>query len=322
MDTRTRNKLFPLVGGMTAAATAAGGMAAVAHVAPAGAADSSATSALGPATPAGEAGVLESCSAYFGYGKDDAALGLVEFDVADVNGADGADHGVDMDGDGDTDVVLVVEFDEAGTIECVPEELTEDMWDDEHGGDEGEIPPYPGPGHYVYPSVNIPRDGDQPLSAGFRVTGIPGEHTLVSPEDYHELDDVFLNIEDLFFDGVMDPRVPAFLEAELGAPAADAFVAAFEACTSGGDPDFTDTDLIDALLRLEEHTGIETLPGDPTTGDCFDVEILSAFGSLYRGLWESVDYVEPIRLSVPEDPAAPTPPPAAAPVTAAPTFTG
>ncbi|MGK2950668.1 MAG: hypothetical protein ACSLFP_19010 [Acidimicrobiales bacterium] len=321
MDTRTRNKLYPLVGGMTAAATAAGGMAAVAHMAPAGAEASSAATTLGAASVQG-AGAMESCSAYFGYGKADSALGLVEFDVADVNGADGADHGVDMDGDGDTDVVLVVEYEEAGEIECVPEELTEAMWDDEWAGDPAELPAFPGPGHYVYPSVNLPSEGDQPLSVGFRVTGIPGEHTLVSPEDYHELDDLFLDIEALFFDGILDPRVPAFLEAEVGTAASAAFVAAFDGCIDGPVPDLTGTDLRDALVRLDELTGFEQVPGDPEDTDCFDVAILNAFGSFYLSVWDSVDYVEEIRLSVPEAPPAPTPPPAAAPVTAAPTFTG
>ncbi|MGK2950671.1 MAG: hypothetical protein ACSLFP_19025 [Acidimicrobiales bacterium] len=322
MQTRTRNKLLPLVGGMTAAATAAGGMAAVAHVVPAGA---DVTSAVGAAGVTG-AGMLESCSAYFGYGKEDAAMGLVEFDVADVNGADGADHGVDMDGDGDTDVVLVVEYEMAGTIECVPFELTEEMWDAEIGESGAELPAYPGPGHYVYPTLNLPLEDetvDPVVAVGFRVSGTPAEHTLVSPEGYHELDELFLDSGALLEDGILDPRIPAFIEAEVGAAATAAYVAAFEACYAGGPaPDLTGDDLQVALQRLDDLGGFEVVTGDPADNNCFLVGILNALGSLILAIVESVDYVEPIRLSAPEEPGAPTPPPAAAPVTAAPSFTG
>ena len=74
LHARTRRNLAPVVGGLTAVATATGAFAAVAHVAPAGAGQDSATPALGAAGLAG-AGTFESCEAYFGYGKSEEALG-------------------------------------------------------------------------------------------------------------------------------------------------------------------------------------------------------------------------------------------------------
>ena len=90
MDVRTRTrKLVPVVGGMTAAATAIGGLAAVAEMAPVGATPDGASAELGVAGIVG-AGVFESCDAYFGFGKDEGVLGVVAFDVADVTGPTGS----------------------------------------------------------------------------------------------------------------------------------------------------------------------------------------------------------------------------------------
>ena len=156
MNVRTRRALVPRVGGLTAAATGAAAMGPVAHLATAGAEQSGASLPMGTAGVTG-AGAFESCSAYFGFGKGEGVLGLVEFDVADVNGADPADHAVPAD----TGVVLVLENTEGALLECTPFEVTEQQWIDEFE-EVPELPGYPGPGHYAYPSVNF-----HPILDGF-----------------------------------------------------------------------------------------------------------------------------------------------------------
>lgn len=321
MDTRTRSKLTPLVGGITAAATAAGGMAAVAHVAPAGAADSSATSALGAASLQG-AGVMESCSAYFGYGKEQGAAALVEFDVVDVSGDDdGTDHAVEVD----TDVVLVLENESGELLECVPEQVTEAEWIDSHGDDDLS-PPFPGPGHYAFPSLALeqgPEDFGPVTSVGFRVVGIPALHDLVDPLGVKELVDPFLPPFDVFLGDLIDQRVLDLLDTEVGPAAAAAFEEAIIDCNAEEPIDTTDPDLLAAARLLAERIGED--PDELTEVDCFAVGFLHVLTSLNRGIADSTSYVEVISLSAPVAPAPPaTPPapPAAAPVTAAPTFTG
>ena len=314
---RARRNLTPMVGGLTAVATATGVFAPVAQVAPAGAQTDGASAALGAAGLAG-AGAFESCSAYFGYGKDAGMIGIVDFDVADVNGDDPTAHDVDSD----TQVLLVLEHEEGDTLECVAAELTEEEWDDEYGDDPA-MPPYPGPGHFTYPTVNLDPviDGfGQVVAVGFRVSDIPGDHTLVSPEGVQPLDDMFLDPDEVFASEIIDERVMAHIAAEAGATAADAYEAALVECDGAGEINETAPDLLagaDALLEVFQ-------PGsEPFTDvDCLDVDALHAIASYVLGVHASVEYVEDIRLSVPEAPTPPAAPPAAMPTTAAPTFTG
>lgn len=312
---RTRRNLTPVVGGMTAVATAAGVVAPVAQLAPAGAQTDSASPALAAAGLAG-AGAFESCSAYFGYGKDAGFIGIVDFDVADVNGDDATAHDVDDD----TQVLLVMENEESDTLECVAAEVTEEEWADEHGGDPA-APAWPGPGHFTYPSVNLAPviDGfGQVVTVGFRVSEIPDEHTLVSPEGVQPLDDMFLDPDEVAFSEIIDPEVLAFLTGEVGATAADAYEAALIECDGAEEINPTDADLLAAANALVDIFS----PDDEITDiDCFEVDILQAISSYYLSLLRSVAYVEDIRLSVPEAPS-PVEPPAALPAAAAPTFTG
>lgn len=326
MDVRTRTrKLVPVVGSMAAAATAIGGLAAVAQVAPVSAEPSGPAVALGFAGLA-SAGLFEPCDAYFGFGKDEGVLGVVEFDVADVNGADGVGHAVPDD----VQVVLVLENEGGDVLECEPFEVTEEQWDE---GFEGEIPPppYPGPGHYAYPSVNLEpfigddEDGDDDfglvVQAGFRVARIPGAHTLVSPEGVKDLRVIHLNPDDLFSGEIIDQRVLDAIAAGVSPEAADAFEAAI---FCGDDYEEEDALLLAGFNFLLGLLGEGPLP----EVSCFEVDLMHALASLHLSALETADYVENIRLSVPE-PTTPTPMPtppaaprAAQAVTAVPQFTG
>ncbi len=314
MDTRGQagRKIIPVVGGVTAAATAIGAWAPAVQLA--SAQPDGASAAVG-ATGALGAGTFEACSAYFGWGKDAGVLEVVEFDVADQNGDDGVDHAVPDD----VQVVLVLETEEGGTIECTPEEVTEDQWNDEYDEDPN-LPAWPGPGHYAYPSVNLQDQIEEPpaygdvTAVGFRVTGIPGEHTLVSPQDVKPLVQHFLDVEQMFQDGEIDPRVLALIEAEAGAAAADAYEAYTEDCQDSN-PDGTGEELIAAIQALNVLVDGEEDP-NLTEADCFFDVILAVDASLTLAAYETVEYVEPIVLSVPETA------PAAEPAPVAPQFTG
>jgi len=314
MKVRTRRTLVPMVGGLTAAATGAAAMGPVAHLATAGAEQGGASLPLGAAGLAGT-GAFESCSAYFGFGKDEAVLGLVQFDVADVSGADALDHTVPAD----TGVVLVLENTEGALLECTPFELTEEQWTNEFEGDPL-FPAYPGPGHYVYPSVNLHPilDGfGEVVAAGFRVVTIPGEHSLVSPTGTEPLAELFLDPDEMFFGTLVDPRVLDLIEAEVSAAAATLYDDALAACEAEEPIDGTDPVLIDGAMVLSDL--IDFFAEEPTEVNCFDIQLMHAAGSLFLGIFESVENSEAIALSVPD---APTPPPAAQPVTIAPSFTG
>ncbi len=313
---------------MTAVATAAGAMAPMAHMAVAGAQPDGATAAMGQAGLAGPAS-FESCSPYFGFGKEEGVLGVVEFDVADVNGDDGVAHDVDDD----TEVRLVLENDEGDILECVPFEVTTEQWNEEFGEDP-DFPAHPGPGHYVYPSVNLEpeiKGFGLVVQAGFRVVTIPEQHTLVSPEGVHELDDVYLDPEETFFGTIVDQDLLDYIAGEANQDAADAYEAALLACDDDAPYNDEDPDLLAAARAIDALVGDEE---EYDSVSCFGVDFRQFVGSFTLSAYRSVEYVEPIRLSVPEDPSDPpaTPPvptdpttpqaPAARPTTATPTFTG
>ncbi len=173
-------KIVPVVGGVTAVATVVGAFAPATQVAVA--APDNVDGAVGTLGVAQE-GVFESCSAYFGFGKDEGAVGVVDFDVADLTGADGAAHDVPDD----VDVVLVLENTEGDVLECVPEEVTEEQWntflDDGFFSFPAE-PAWPGPKRFAYPLPSLGPDlGEwgELAEVGFRVIGVPAGHTLASP---------------------------------------------------------------------------------------------------------------------------------------------
>jgi hypothetical protein len=312
LHSRTRRNLLPVVGGMTAVATATGAFKAVAHVAPAGAGQDSASAALGAAG----AGTFESCDAYFGFGKHEGLmLGAVDFDVLDTSGDDGVAHDVA----GDTNVRFVLENEDGDVLECVPVEITEEQWEDAYDELEA-LPDYPGPGHFAYPSVDLfPQEIDGfgvVVDVGFRVTTIPGQHSLVAPTGVQDLPDIFVDIEALLDGEVIGPQVLAFLATEVNQAAADAFEAALETCQAEDPLDGTDADLVAAAQaivdRFEESEVI-------TEVSCEEVTFLQVNASIIASANATADYTETIELAVAD---APTPPPAAQPVDAAPQFTG
>jgi hypothetical protein len=282
-------------------------------------------------------GTYESCAAYFGFGKyDNGALDIVEFDVADTNGDDGAAHAVDAD----TQVVLVLSNEAGDHLECAPVEVTETMWNDAMDdldlnylgfSPDHPLPSWPGPGHYIYPSVNlepyVSGSGAEPgtdfgavTAVDFEVTSIPDGHTLVSPTGLQPLAVHYPGRGDSP-SSVDDPLVSAYLTATVDASAAAAFSTALEACGPEGDgtADFDD-DLVAAVNALEVYRGYE--PSDPEWIDCSSVVHLNGEASFQLDLSDTVNYVEPIRLALPEQPTTTTtmpsttvPPTTKAPVT-------
>lgn len=304
---RYGRKIVPVVGGVTAVATAVGAFAPATQVAVA--APDNVDGAVGPLGVAQE-GVFESCAAYFGNGK-----GMVGFDVADVNGSDGVAHAVPDD----VDVVLVLENEAGDTIECIPEEWTEEDWDDlvDETFDAGGPALPASPVRYRYPTAEdepIERDDfGEVTSASFRVVGVPGEHTLVSPAGVQPLADPYPGFDELF-DADADPRVVELLTDTAGPDAAAAFVEALADCEAYGPIDEDLTAAFDAILA---YIGWD----DELELDPCDVEPIEGLAAYGVALVEASDYIEPIRLSVPT-PAAPPAPPAAQPTVVAPRYTG
>jgi hypothetical protein len=285
------------IAGSAIVVVAGGALAPVAHAAPAAPEADAGFGALG-----GTQGQFESCEAFFGFGKE-----LVAFSVVDQNGADGVAHAVPTD----TQVVFLLEDEEGDEIECLPVELTEDDWDSEFSGAPFDPPAFPGPGHYVYPSIEQGAsidDGDFGTveSAGFYVQQVPAGHTLVSPTVVVDLFQSQLNGESLLFLNEIDPRTLAHITDEVGAAAAGAFEDAVEACDVDGSSPLTDDDLADAVGALEALTG-----EDRGSLDCNDIAELNLDASIVLGLQESIAYTEAITLSLPVQATTTT----AAPVT-------
>lgn len=285
-------------------------------------------------------GTYESCAAYFGFGKYDGGLDIVDFDVSDDSGDDGATHAVDVD----TQVVLVLTNAAGDELECTPFEVTETMWDEAMDdldlnmlgfSPDHPLPSWPGPGHYAYPTVNfepyVAGGGVEPgtdfgtvTGVSFRVTSIPDGHTLTSPTGVRSLA--------VHFPGggdgstlVEDPLVIDYLTSTAGAAAAAAFSAALLSCDSdttgpapgppAGAPPVFDTDLAAAVNALNVFRGYG--PDDPAAMACWMVEQLNGEVSLQLGIGDTPNYLERIILSLV---AAPTtvPPTTAPPVTGPP----
>ncbi len=307
-----------MVGVATAVTTTAATWAPTTAAAPT--VDADAHTANAPTTRAGD-GTYESCAAYFGFGKrSDGVLDIVSFDVADENGSDGVAHAVPTD----TQVVLVLTNEAGDQLECAPVEVTEDMWNDAMDdldlnavgiSPDHPLPSWPGPGHYIYPTVNfepyISGSGAEPgtdfgtvTSVGFRVTSIPDGHTLVSPTDVQPLAVHYPGGGD-GYTSVDDPLLRAYLTSAVGADAAAAFSAALVACGPDGDGSIVPAgDLLAAIRALETYRDYEPL--DPEYLDCSAVRQLNGEVSFQLDLSDTVNYVEPIRLALPEQPTTTT----------------
>ena len=282
--------------------------------------DADANTANAPTARAGD-GTYESCAAYFGFGKrSDGVLDIVSFDVADDNGTDGVAHAVPTD----TQVVLVLENAEGDQLQCAPVEVTEDMWNDAMDdldlnavgiSPEHPLPSWPGPGHYIYPTVNfepyITGSGTEPgtdfgvvTSVGFAVTSIPDGHTLVSPTGVQPLEVHYPGGGD-GYTSVDDPLLRAYLTSAVGADAAAAFSGALLACGPDGSYSIDPSgDLLAAIRALETYRDYEHL--DPEYLGCSDVRQLNGEVSFQLDLSDTVNYVEPIRLALPEQPTTTT----------------
>lgn len=287
-----RRMAWPLVGAVSVVA----GWAPVSQAAPS--MDAKDAGLKAPSADPGD-GTYESCAAYFGFGKDSGALDVVAFDVTDQNGSDGATHAI---GD-DTQVIFQLTNGEGDTLECEAPEITEADW--QAGMDsiylsipeDRELPSYPGPGHYAYPTVSyepfIEADGFGTVTAvAFQVTSVPEGHTLVSPTGFQPLVQHY-PIGEVGNSTIVDPRVLAYIDAEAGPAASQAFEAALGDCPDG---EFG-PDLIAAIEVLEEYYGWAI--DDPY---CGWIEQLNASTSFLLALNATAVYVEPIVLALPEEP--------------------
>ncbi|CAN5633183.1 hypothetical protein BH10ACT1_BH10ACT1_26180 [soil metagenome] len=327
--------LVPAAGVFAAVATAVSGWAPIAQAAPSilGAKDGAQRAEAGDAVD----GTYESCGAYFGFGKNEfGVLDVVDFDVADQDGADGASHAVPAD----TQVVLELTNEDGDVLECTPEEVSEADWDAAMGDielympDGKTLPAWPGPGHYAYPSVVFEPyidDFGTVVDVGFKVTSVPDGHTLVSPTDVHPLDVHYLDEKFPPVSFTPDPRVQALIEADAGADASAAFAEALGLCDSDEPVDYTE-DLVAAVNALNAYRGFD--PQEAEDIGCYTLGTLSYEVSFLLGLVETTTYTEPIVLALPEDttttsttPTTTTPPAVSAAVAAgavpgSPTYTG
>ena len=328
------------VGVATATVTTFAGLAPAVSVAGATDGDGSNLTAAEPTTD----GTYESCSAYFGYGKNDdgVALELTTFPVT-VEGGTPAGEAPTVE-NGEIDVVLVLTDTDGNELRCVPEEVTEAEWDEIWGDVPFIVPAFPGSGHYVYPDVgsddvdegaveiiaeplvNSPAVfGDLgPLeSVGFEVVGVPEGYTLVDPVTQTLLPQVFAgNIDE----AEILAGVVALVGTLAGPDAAAAYATALAFCIDeeGPPPNADDPALLAAVQALADLL----IPGNEFTSpiDCGDVVETTIASLVYLLVQTTIDTESPITVSlpVPDEPTTTTtgaPAPAAAAVVT-PTFTG
>lgn len=335
-------RIVPVVGGVTAAATAVGAFAPAAQVASAAPETVDSTAGAGGVLGLAQEGVFESCSAYFGFGKEEGAINATTFDVTDVKGDDEGGHSVPAD----VDVVLVIENEEGDILECVPEEITEEEWNarKDHvalGVPFRDFPEWPGPGYFAYPSVQ--QDGgaeedEKKLAAaaidgfgfvrsvGFRVIGVPEGHTLVAPSGFQPLPDHFegrlFPFDSSFYDDVLEPEILSLAEAGAGAEAAAALAEAFESCIAEEDIGGSDPLLLAAVQAIAD--ALVESDYEFVEVDCWAIAQIENTFNFLKALQDAATHVEGISLAGPVATPAPgpAPAPAAQPAVAAPTFTG
>lgn len=337
MERTTRRVVLPVVGLATAAVTTTVGVL-PALAASSGANEPSATTSTTTSVPDG---TYQSCSAYFGYGKQNGATELVEFDTAVKGGTPkGAPPTV---ANGGIDVVFEVHGsggDDGNSYTCVPEQVTKAQWDAQWGDSPVIAPAYPGPGHYVYPSAtpNIALSGPAAAarpaatadigdvtSVTFRVTSIPEGYTLVSPTGAKVLQQ---NAYGPFVQ-VLQGQLPSVLASVVaagpgGQAAAAALQTAVDTCRNDRDlPVDTPEALRQAFDTLVAYLGVPGEFPNPTVS-CSDLFEVLAYSSFIAGARATTTYSETITVSLPVSPttAPTTTPTAAQPAVVTPRFTG
>ncbi len=335
----TKLAALPAAGAVATGATAASAWTPAAAPAPVD------VEQAAPLAAQADGGTYESCSAYFGLGKDVGVLDVVAFEVTDENGSDGVDHAVPDD----TQVVIVLTSDTGETVSCVPVEITEEAWAEAMeqvrvSPPEGQsLPAWPGSGHYAYPTVSFApaiEGFGTVVDTRFAVTGIPDGHTLVRPADDGEplsRAAVAPLVQHFPFDPdadgwfVADPRVFAYVADQTSEQVAAAFAQAIAACDDGQtEPDWDAA--ADGVNAIREYRGYGSIPAEDM--GCDGTGIAYAESSILLGLDATVTYVEPIVLALPDEtttttststtstvPSSPSAPPAD-PVEAAARFTG
>ena len=341
--------LLASVGVATATVTTFAGFA-PAVVTTAGAVDGSDDANVATADPAAD-GTYESCSAYFGYGKNDEtetlALDLTTFPVT-VEGGTPAGEAPTVE-NGAIDVVLVLTDVDGAELRCVPEEVTEAEWDATWGPTPipVNIPAWPGPGHYAYPSI-LPSglgvgsnarefapllarpaaigDLNDLASVGFEVTSVPEGYTLVDPLATQGLPQTFSGfVSGVITDPASSPVIPRALQVIVsgaGPAAAQAYAVALGACVAdnGQDPpNADDPNLVAAVQALADYLiKPDQVPVVEAPVSCGEIGSLLFASVLVFGVEATIDTASPITVSLP----LPPPPPAAEPAEVTPAFTG
>ena len=329
------------VGVATATVTTFAGFAPA--VTMAGAEDGDDASNLTQAEPSTD-GTYESCSAYFGYGKNEGgpALGLTTFPVTVEGGTSSAEAPTVENGE--IDAVLVLTDTDGVELRCVPEEVTEAEWDETWGDAPFTVPDFPGPGHYVYPDVatdgidggpvDIVVEPLEPLvnspaafgdlgpleSVGFEVVGVPDGYTLVDPVAQTLLPQVFGGPID---EAQLVTGVVALVATLAGPDAALAYATALGSCieSEGGSPPNADDP---ALLTAVQALADLLIPGTEFTApiDCSDIIETTIASLVYVLVQTTIDTESPITVSLPVEPTTTGAPPPAAAAVVTPTFTG
>lgn len=278
-----RARLFPLAGVATAATVAGAVPGAVLASSPALA--TSPAVAPSPEDTSVPAGTYESCSAYWGYGKQTSPVfpvyELVAFDVTVEGGpVEGPAPTVE---NGAVDVVIVLEG-TTGELACRPEQVTEAQWNVAWAPllGAGTFPTYPGPGHYPYFSADGLRTGalgagpmdDEPgigeiVQVGFRVVAVDWPDLLVTPTTTVALGAPFFDELGPVLQGVLPPSLTAIVaESPAGQAGVTALVDAVDGCEAEDPVPPVPSEALDAALAaLAAAAGVPT----PEVDDCVEL---------------------------------------------------
>ena len=256
-------------------------------------------------------------------------------------------------GNGAIDVVLVLTDIDGKQLRCVPQEVTKAEWDATWGPGaipiQVNIPAWPGPGHYAYPSIppanmtTASRVGALgPLvqspaafggigdlaSVGFEVTSVPDGYTLVAPVQTQTLPQTFYNFFSTYFGGPGSqlsppPQALQVIEAAAGAAGVAAYTEALNVCVgfSGNPRNADDPDLVAAVQALADFV---VRPGQfpviEAPVSCDEVTQAYIYSVFIFAVEATIATKSPITVSLPVPET--TTIPAAQPAQVTPAFTG